>query len=84
MKPSRRLSWRRAPSAHSDLAAPVKHSTRSWWIIPEDGMITSDERLTLEGLIHWQLPIYTITYPQAAPIDVYLVENQDENYSKVP
>ena len=47
---------------------------RSWVIIPEDGLITQEERAVLTDLVHHQQPVYTVAYMQAATINVYLVE----------
>jgi hypothetical protein len=47
---------------------------RSWVIVPADGLVTPEERSILDDMVHHQPPLYTVTYIQAAPIQVYLVE----------
>jgi hypothetical protein len=49
---------------------------RYWIVIPEDLLITPTEHIELNALVHDQKPVYQIRYLQAAPIDVYLVEEK--------
>jgi hypothetical protein len=59
---------------HSDLNFSTGATGRSWVIIPKDGLISPDEQVELNDLVHHQDPVYTINYLQAAQINVYLVE----------
>jgi hypothetical protein len=47
---------------------------RRWVIIPEDLLITNAEHKLLMGYVRNQDPVIRISYLQAAPIDIYLVE----------
>jgi hypothetical protein len=59
---------------HTDLNSPTGVPGRSWVIIPKDGLISPEENIALDDLVHHQDPVYTINSPQAAQINVYLVE----------
>jgi hypothetical protein len=56
------------------LATSTETVTRAWVVIPEDLLITQEERAKLLDLVLGQKPIYRLVYLQAAPIDVFLVE----------
>jgi hypothetical protein len=58
---------------YRDCSIPCR---RYWIVIPEDLLITPAEHIDLNTLVHDQKPIYQIRYLQAAPIDVYLVEDK--------
>jgi hypothetical protein len=60
----------------SSLAPTTGAPVRSWVVIPRDGLIVPGEKAVLMDLVHHQKPVYTVSYMQAATIDVYLVKEQ--------
>jgi hypothetical protein len=56
------------------LAPPIGKLIRSWVVIPQDGLISPGEKAALMDLVHHQKPVYTVSYMQAAAINVYLVK----------